>query len=99
MTTRLASRSVSRASRKGYPFVVRVEGARSVVVTGGFTNWSKEGIPLREIRMGEWATNLDLAPGDYEYRLLVDGEWRDNVEADRRTPNPFGTENCLLTIS
>jgi hypothetical protein len=41
---------------------------------------------------------LNLAPGEYQYRLLVDGEWKDHSEAKRRVPNAFGSENCVLTV-
>jgi hypothetical protein len=29
----------------------------------------------------------------------VDGHWQDHAEAKKRTPNPFGGENCVLTVS
>ena len=31
-------------------------------------------------------------------RFKVDGEWRDNPEASRKIPNPYGTQNCVLTV-
>jgi hypothetical protein len=36
---------------------------------------------------------------EYQYRLVVDGEWRDHAEAPRRVSNPYGTENCVLTVA
>ncbi|MBI3858582.1 MAG: hypothetical protein HY293_23090, partial [Planctomycetes bacterium] len=44
-------------------------------------------------------TALDLPPGEYEYRLIVDGVWRDHPGAAKRVPNPFGTENCVLVVT
>jgi hypothetical protein len=41
---------------------------------------------------------LTLEPGDYQYRLRVDGAWMDHAEAARRVTNPFGTENCVLQV-
>jgi len=29
----------------------------------------------------------------------VDGQWRDHPDAPRRVSNPFGGENCVLTVS
>jgi 1,4-alpha-glucan branching enzyme len=79
-------------------FSVRLPQADEVVLTGDFTQWSPEGIPLHHDGHEEWYTHLELAPGDYQYRLRVDGEWRDHPQATRKVPNAFGTENCVLTI-
>jgi hypothetical protein len=80
------------------PIVVRATGARSVIITGDFTEWSPEGIRLHRISADEWDTTLALAPGEYQYRLIVDGNWQDDPEATRRVPNPFGGENCVLRV-
>ena len=96
-------RTLSRVPAKTSPrrastLSVKIDGAREVLVTGDFTQWSAEGLRLQEVRKGEWAVTLDLAPGEYQYRLRVDGQWKDHPEASRRVPNPFGTENCVLTV-
>lgn len=80
-------------------FRVRLEGASEVVVTGEFTNWSRVGVRLNSAPNNEWRGFLHLPPGEYQYRLIVDGEWRDNPDAPRRVANPFGSENCVLTVS
>lgn len=84
---------------KKVPLRIRLEGAREVVITGDFTQWSKDKIRLTPAAGGEWFTLLELAPGEYQYRLIVDGVWRDHTEAARRVQNPFGTENCILTVA
>lgn len=89
-----APRSRSRKVR----FAVRLPQADEVVLTGDFNGWSPEGIPLHHDGRDEWYAPLELEPGDYQYRLRVDGEWRDNQEATRKVPNSFGTENCILTV-
>jgi hypothetical protein len=76
----------------------KLEGAREVLVTGDFTNWNGGAVPMKPAADGLWTATLSLAPGEYQYRLLVDGQWRDHAEAPRRVPNPFGTENCVLTV-
>lgn len=96
---RPASKAEARPNpRKTIPLVVRLNGARSVAVTGDFTNWSPEGVALSQIRDGEWAVKLELTPGEHQYRLRVDGEWRDDPSARRTVPNPFGTANSVLTV-
>ena len=90
--------TAKRAAKRRVPFVVKGINAREVSITGDFTAWSEDGIRLQKGVDGEWRSTLALDPGEYQYRLRVDGEWRDNPEAGRRVPNPFGTENGLLTV-
>ncbi len=70
----------------------------AVSVTGDFCKWSGEGIRLRRGPDGAWSTTLQLKPGEYQYRLIVDGEWRNNPAAGRRVANPFGSENDVLVV-
>jgi hypothetical protein len=86
-------------SLKKVPLRVRAEGAKEVVLTGDFTQWAKDKVRLTPAAGGEWITSLELAPGEYQYRLIVDGEWRDHSEAAQRVPNSFGTQNCVLIVA
>ena len=87
------------SSRKRVPFVVKVDGAQEVVLTGDFTGWAKDKVRLFPSGPGEWGAHLDLPPGEYQYRLIIDGEWRDDPAGARRVPNPFGTHNCVLIVA
>jgi 1,4-alpha-glucan branching enzyme len=80
------------------PLVVRADEARDVVVTGDFTGWSEDGIRLARAQDGAWHATLRLAPGEYQYRLRIDGAWRNDAGASRRVPNPFGGENDVLQV-
>lgn len=87
-----------RAARS-VTFDVVAPVAMYVEVTGDFTGWTKEGIRLRHQGDGGWRTVLRLEPGEYEYRLRINGEWKDHAEATRRVANAFGTENCVLEVT
>ena len=86
------------AARREVPIVVRLKGASEVAVTGDFTQWSKDGIRLRKGPNDEWRTILELDPGEYQYRLVVDGNWQDDPQAARHVPNPFGGQNAILKV-
>jgi 1,4-alpha-glucan branching enzyme len=90
--------AVKKAVYRSIRLAVAATGAKDVVVTGDFTGWTKEGVRLSPRGPGAWEATLVLAPGEYQYRLLVDGSWRDHPEAKRHVPNPFGTENCVLEV-
>lgn len=89
---------VAKPGHKRISFVLRHDHAKDVVITGDFTGWSSDGVRLTKGLSGEWTTILQLAPGEHQYRLRVDGSWEDHSEAKKRVPNPFGTENCILTV-
>lgn len=92
-------KSVVPNGSKRVPFTVVVQGAREVVLTGEFTGWSKDKVRLYPAGPGEWGVQLELPPGEYQYRLIVDGEWRDDPQGKKMVPNPFGTQNCILTVA
>ncbi len=70
--------------------------AAKVVATGDFSGWSTDGIRLKRRPDGCWEAALAVSPGEHQYRLLVDGEWRNNPGAERRVPNDFGSENDVI---
>jgi 1,4-alpha-glucan branching enzyme len=79
-------------------FSLKAPFAQSVLVAGDFTDWQEAALALKKGKDGAWSKTLTLAPGRYEYRFLVDGEWCDDPKASERQVNPFGGENCVLTI-
>ena len=72
--------------------------AHEVGIAGSFNDWHPSVTPM--IRNdGKWAKELDLPPGRYEYRFVVDGEWMDDPEATDLIPNLFGTANAVLVVA
>lgn len=95
----LAKQKVNVTARKMQPSIsARIDSAKTVAVSGDFNNWDPIGTPLKRNSEGKWSLSVELDPGEYQYRLLVDGQWHDHPEARKRVPNPFGTENCVLTV-
>jgi 1,4-alpha-glucan branching enzyme len=81
------------------PFDVEAPGAMYVEVTGDFTGWVKDGIRLRRRGQDGWRAYLTLEPGEYQYRLRINGEWKDHAGASRRVTNSFGTQNCVFEVA
>ena len=90
---------VKKSGARRIPFTVSVGEAKEVALAGDFNGWAPALTPLKCYGDGAWSAVLELVPGEYQYRLVVDGQWRDHSEAKRRVPNPFGTENCVLTVA
>lgn len=73
--------------------------AIDVCVAGTFNSWNPQATPLVPLGNGKWAKELTLPAGRYEYRFVVDGRWVTDPKAKEIATNPFGTENCVLTVS
>ena len=72
--------------------------AQTVQVVGDFTQWQEAPLNLKKSKGGLWKKTVSLAPGRYAYRLLVDGQWRDDPKCTIRQPNEFGGENCVCVV-
>jgi 1,4-alpha-glucan branching enzyme len=72
--------------------------AQEVLVAGDFSHWMEEPVSLKKHKGGIWQATLHLTPGVYEYKLVVDGEWRDDPSCEVRVSNAFGTENGLRVV-
>lgn len=73
-------------------------------LAGTFNDWRPDATPMQLDAEGTWSVPLELEPGRYEYKFVVDGEWRAAPEsrADLACtgwiPNAFGTMNRVLEV-
>ncbi len=83
-----------------YPieFVLDNLEAQEVCLAGTFNNWDPGKNPLKKRKHGRWQTTIQLLPGRYEYRFVVDGQWTGDPKATETAPNPYGTENSVLVV-
>jgi len=104
---RLSSRK-NKIVRKEYPgdrelrpmeFHFEAPFAHSVQLAADFTEWGRYPLDMIKAEDGTWFTLVPLAPGNYSYRFLVDGEWCDDPHSFLHVPNPFGTVNAVLEVA
>ena len=72
--------------------------AESVFIAGTFNEWQPNATPMIALGEGRWAKDLALPPGDYEYCLVVDGQWTPDPQATETAPNPFGGVNSVRKV-
>ncbi|MEW5817655.1 MAG: glycogen-binding domain-containing protein [Spirochaetota bacterium] len=89
---------MAKTNTKRITFVYENPDAKSVAVAGSFCNWEKETYKMKKESGGTWKKTVSLAPGRYEYRFLVDGEWADDAKCQERVSNEYGTDNCVLRV-
>lgn len=69
--------------------------ARQVSLAGSFSDWK----PVRmSKRRGRFQASLLLAPGAYQYKFMVDGEWKHDPAAEESVVNEFGTLNSVVRV-
>ena len=87
-------------TKKGVIFSYYDPVAQNVQLVGDFSNWE----PVDDSMVQEKGNNLwkgifPLDPGKYQYKFVVDGEWRiDPCNPDVVTSNQ-GTNNSLVIVS
>lgn len=73
--------------------------ATSVSVAGTFNDWHPTTKAMHPSGNGHWLKETVLAPGSYEYCLVVDGQWMPDPLASETVPNPFGGRNSILKVA
>lgn len=77
--------------------------ATDVRIAGDFNGW----VPDKDVRSmvraegseRVWTKILNLPPGTYQYRYVVDGEWREDPNNPNAVPGPVGGRNSVLVVS
>lgn len=82
----------------GVRFSLDAPHAQQVCVTGEFTGWSFEGVVLDRDDGGVWSGVLEIPPGSYEYRFIVDGVWVKDPNNSESVINEFGQENSVVVL-
>ena len=90
-------KQIENKSRRRVTFSFFSPGAKEVYVAGTFNGWDPRKDSFKKHAMG-WKAVKYLAPGKYEYLLVVDGIWVDDPSCARRCGNPYGGENCILEV-
>jgi 1,4-alpha-glucan branching enzyme len=83
---------------KKVDFSLLAPQAEKVSVAGDFNDWNLTKHPLKKDKKGVWKISLNLLPGTYQYRFLVDGEWQSDPSCTDCIENPFGTSNCVKKV-
>lgn len=87
-----------RAVEDGTLFVVRAGGARAVSLAGDFNGWNPDLAPLQRLRDESFEIRLPLAPGRYQYRYVIDGQWERDPTNERVAVNPYGELNSVVEV-
>lgn len=94
-----------RLRTAGTEFTCHAPDAGAAFVAGTFNDWNPTATPMTRDADGTWAVALDLPPGRYEYKFVVDGAWCCEPGCEtahhgcpKCVANPFGTMNRVVEV-
>lgn len=72
---------------------------KEVLLTGSFDDWQERRRMNDKNNDGTYRCRMLLAPGVYQYKFLIDGEWRVDPQNPNFQPNEFGSLNSVLEVT
>jgi 5'-AMP-activated protein kinase regulatory beta subunit len=93
----LTSASAPALTPEGILFTLDAPGAGRVQLVGDFNGWTLEGNEM-ESAGKVWSKVVNLAPGRYQYRYVVDGRWQSDPANALTEPSPYGGDNSVLIL-
>ncbi|MEL6539057.1 MAG: glycogen-binding domain-containing protein, partial [Bacteroidota bacterium] len=82
----------------GSKFILKGHQDAKFVSIGGFFNgWNVWDMPLKKTDQG-WEGTLDLPPGRYPYKFIVDGVWTMDPNNTDTEDDGYGNTNSLLIV-
>ena len=89
----------SGAKKCRVSFSVRAEAGAQVFLSGDFNAWNPSDKEMTDkTGDGLYSAALFLAPGDYQYKFVIDGTWCVDPECPDWVPNEHGTLNSLRHV-
>ena len=71
--------------------------AKKVILSGTFNRWDESGFIMKPTEDG-WDVTLQLRPDIYEYKFIVDGEWKEDPQNPAMTKNKYHGYNSVLDV-
>ena len=70
-------------------------GTKAVFLVGTFNDWSPKSHRMRKLRDGTFRRRLTIAPGQYQYKFVVDGTWTVDPDLADRMRSAQGARNAV----
>jgi len=82
----------------GAAFTYADATAKSVFVAGEFNQWSAIANPMQKDASGTWTAAIPLKPGKYQYKFVVDGNWKQDAANADAADDTYGGKNSVKTV-
>jgi len=81
----------------GVMFTLEAPDAESVQLAGDFNGWILDGSEM-ELTDGVWKKVVELPPGRYRYRYVIDGRWQSDPLNAVVEPSAYGGHDSILVV-
>ena len=92
-------KSKPNIKKRKVTFSLYESNAHEVILMGDFNHWNPKKHPMKKDQNGSWVKSVIIPPGTYEYKFLVDGQWKEDPQNDQTRPNGFGTVNNVFILA
>ena len=96
--SRQKASAAQKIKRKKASFSIEAPVANEVILVGDFNKWDPMVHPMKKGGNGFWTKSIMIPPGKYEYKFLIDGDWKEDPGNEQTCPNCFGTLNSILNV-
>ena len=79
-------------------FSIHSPEVKEAYVAGEFNNWQADENSRMECNEGTWRKSLNLTPGRYRYRFVVDGKWIEDGQNPNKELNPYGELDSYIEV-
>ncbi len=79
-------------------FVWPDKNVDTIFLVGDFNQWNEKSHPLRRTETRDFELELEIPPGKYRFKYLVDGVWWNDPDAEEYAPNPWGSEDSVILV-
>lgn len=80
-------------------FRYKSDTAKKVQLAGAMTGWGDSPIDMKKGEDGIWSVELQLSPGTYQYKFIVDGSWIADPVNDNTVDDGYGGRNPLVVVA
>lgn len=92
-------KTLGKTGKRRVQFSVQAPPGSTVSVAGTFNGWDPRAKPLKDKEgTGVFRGCLNLAPGVYAYKLVINGEWCVDPGCRDWEKNDLGTLNSVLHV-
>jgi 1,4-alpha-glucan branching enzyme len=95
----MSTMTKKNAKKRQIQIEYNIDGASSVFLLGDFNDWNQKKHEMKKNDDGIYRKTLMLSPGTYEYKFLVDGQWKNDPLKELAPMNCFRTMNNVIHVS
>lgn len=93
------AKKAAKPAKKAVTFTVHAEKGKAVYLAGSFNEWSTTAKKMAyKAKNGIYSATLQLAPGEYQYKFVIDGTWCADPENENSVKNDQGTFNSVVVV-